>query len=141
MHDIACERLTALRKKRVGHLRPSDRAMGMHGGQAGPANEHGDQKLREGEVAPTGQLLHFITRNRILQYPEELPGFQLPESYNTALNEPPHEKSPVRHDPTRKDRLERYQRWKSRTITCPSSSKESQLVVYDQRFDSYCQTF
>ena len=25
--------------------------MGMHGDQAGPANEHGDQKLREGDVA------------------------------------------------------------------------------------------
>ena len=32
-------------------LAPSDRAMGMHGGQAGPANENGDQKLREGDVA------------------------------------------------------------------------------------------
>ena len=32
-------------------LAPSDRVMGMHGGQAGPANEHGDQKLREGDVS------------------------------------------------------------------------------------------
>lgn len=32
-------------------LAPSDRAMGMHGDQAGPANEPCDQKLREGDVA------------------------------------------------------------------------------------------
>ena len=53
--------------------------------------------LRE---APIGQLLRFITRNRILKYPEELPGFQLPESYNTALNEAPLEEklSPSRSD-------------------------------------------
>ena len=44
--------------------------------------------LRE---APIGQLLRFVTQNRILPYPEELPDFQLPESYNTALNEHHHE--------------------------------------------------
>ena len=32
-------------------LAPSDRVMGMHGDQAGPAIEHGDQKSREGDVA------------------------------------------------------------------------------------------
>ena len=32
-------------------LAPSDRAMGMYGDQAGPANENGDQKLREDDVA------------------------------------------------------------------------------------------
>ncbi|KAL8916718.1 MAG: hypothetical protein Q9172_006173 [Xanthocarpia lactea] len=36
--------------------------------------------------APIGQLIRFVTRNKVLQYPEEQPGFQLPESYNTALN-------------------------------------------------------
>ncbi|KAL8804579.1 MAG: hypothetical protein Q9182_002494 [Xanthomendoza sp. 2 TL-2023] len=36
--------------------------------------------------APIGQIIRFVTRNRVLQYPEEKPGFQLPESYNTALN-------------------------------------------------------
>ena len=52
--------------------------------------------LRE---APIGQLLRFVTRNRILKYPEELPDFTLPESYNTALNERPYEeKSPSRSD-------------------------------------------
>ena len=38
--------------------------------------------------APIGQLLRFITRNKIFKYPEELPGFQLPETYNIVLNTP-----------------------------------------------------
>ena len=36
--------------------------------------------------APLGQLLRFLTGNRVFKYPEEAPDFQLPESYNTALN-------------------------------------------------------
>ncbi|KAL8990319.1 MAG: hypothetical protein Q9169_008149 [Polycauliona sp. 2 TL-2023] len=36
--------------------------------------------------APIGQLIRFVTRNRVLQYPEEKPGFQLPESYKDALD-------------------------------------------------------
>ncbi|KAL8682899.1 MAG: hypothetical protein Q9186_001062 [Xanthomendoza sp. 1 TL-2023] len=36
--------------------------------------------------APIGQLIRFVTHNKLLQYPEEKPGFLLPESYNTALN-------------------------------------------------------
>ncbi|KAI4225913.1 MAG: hypothetical protein L6R40_008328 [Gallowayella cf. fulva] len=36
--------------------------------------------------APIGQIIRALTRNKVLQYPEERPGFQLPESYNTALN-------------------------------------------------------
>lgn len=36
--------------------------------------------------APIGQVLRFITKNRVFKYPEELEGFQLPESYNTLLN-------------------------------------------------------
>lgn len=31
--------------------------------------------------APIGQLLRYITSNRVLKYPEELPGFELPEAY------------------------------------------------------------
>ena len=42
--------------------------------------------------APFGQLLRFLTKNKILKYPEELPGFQLPETYNTILNSPDSEK-------------------------------------------------
>ncbi|KAI9828260.1 MAG: hypothetical protein M1826_006086 [Phylliscum demangeonii] len=32
--------------------------------------------------APLGQILRYVTGNRILQYPEELPGFRLPACYN-----------------------------------------------------------
>jgi DHA1 family multidrug resistance protein-like MFS transporter len=31
--------------------------------------------------APFGQLLRYITRNRVLKYPEELPNFQVPAAY------------------------------------------------------------
>ncbi len=36
--------------------------------------------------APLGQMIRFFTRNRMFQYPEEKPDFQLPETWNTALN-------------------------------------------------------
>ena len=36
--------------------------------------------------APLGQLIRFLTKNKVLQYPEEKPDFKLPESYNTILD-------------------------------------------------------
>ncbi|KAL8663999.1 MAG: hypothetical protein Q9202_003416 [Teloschistes flavicans] len=36
--------------------------------------------------APIGQIIRFVTGNKVLQYPEEKPDFTLPEAYNTALN-------------------------------------------------------
>ena len=36
--------------------------------------------------APIGQLLRFLTNNKVFKYPEEMEGFQLPASYNTMLN-------------------------------------------------------
>ncbi|KAL8923684.1 MAG: hypothetical protein Q9208_004436 [Pyrenodesmia sp. 3 TL-2023] len=39
--------------------------------------------------APIGQIIRFVTRNRVLKYPEEKADFQLPEAYNTALNSSP----------------------------------------------------
>lgn len=48
--------------------------------------------------APIGQVLRFLTGNKVFKYPEELPGFQLPESYNTVLNAPDHEKITSRSD-------------------------------------------
>lgn len=57
--------------------------------------------------APIGQLIRFVTRNKVLQYPEEKPGFQLPESYNTALNSfaasPTKEKTSSSEQPSRTD--------------------------------------
>ncbi|CAG8983130.1 hypothetical protein HYALB_00004573 [Hymenoscyphus albidus] len=39
--------------------------------------------LRE---APLGQVIRWVTGNRFLQYPEELPDFELPATYNALLN-------------------------------------------------------
>lgn len=39
--------------------------------------------LRE---APLGQLIRWISGNSLLKYPEELPGFELPSTYNAVLN-------------------------------------------------------
>jgi DHA1 family multidrug resistance protein-like MFS transporter len=39
--------------------------------------------LRE---APLGQLLRWVTGNRVLKYPEELPGYELPATYTAVLN-------------------------------------------------------
>ena len=36
--------------------------------------------------APLGQIIRLLTKNRMFQYPEEKPDFQLPETWNTALN-------------------------------------------------------
>src|SRR5579871_1166973 len=37
--------------------------------------------------APVGQILRFITRNKILPYPEEEPGFNCPNYYKQHQNE------------------------------------------------------
>ena len=39
--------------------------------------------LRE---APLGQIIRWVTKNKLLQYPEEKAGFELPSSYNVLLN-------------------------------------------------------
>lgn len=49
--------------------------------------------LRE---APLGQLIRWITKNRLLPYPEELPGFELPATYNAMLNSSGKAPNPVR---------------------------------------------
>lgn len=36
--------------------------------------------------SPAGQLLRFVTGNRILKYPEELPGYQVPPQWLDVLN-------------------------------------------------------
>ena len=40
--------------------------------------------------APVGQIIRWVTRNRVLQYPEELPDFKLPEAYRRVINEKEH---------------------------------------------------
>ncbi len=71
--------------------------------------------------APIGQLIRFITRNKVLQYPEEKPGFQLPESYNTALNSSPiKEKLPISESPSDSD---------TSTINSTSSSDDLEAAA------------
>ena len=36
--------------------------------------------------APIGQIVRFLSGNKFFKYPEEMEGFTLPETYNTALN-------------------------------------------------------
>jgi len=42
--------------------------------------------------SPAGQMIRWVTGARLLKYPEELPGFELPAVWNAALNasEKPH---------------------------------------------------
>lgn len=98
--------------------------------------------LRE---APIGQLLRFITRNKVLQYPEEKPGYELPEAYRNALEgksppsrsgasspTPPHdiEKTvPLTEIPPRHDLEARLTltRTKSRTNTAPFSEERLEV--------------
>ncbi|KFY22590.1 hypothetical protein V493_06490 [Pseudogymnoascus sp. VKM F-4281 (FW-2241)] len=49
--------------------------------------------------APLGQFLRWVTKNRLFPYPEELPGFKLPESYNAVLRS---EKEPAERPISRK---------------------------------------
>lgn len=39
--------------------------------------------LRE---APLGQIIRWVTKNRVLKYPEEMDDFELPAAYNAVLN-------------------------------------------------------
>lgn len=36
--------------------------------------------------APIGQVIRWVTGNKYFQYPEEMPGFELPLAYSTAMN-------------------------------------------------------
>lgn len=47
--------------------------------------------------APLGQAIRFLSRNKLLQYPEERPGFQLPPEYLEKLSQD--EKSKLSHTP------------------------------------------
>ncbi|KAH8804500.1 major facilitator superfamily domain-containing protein [Xylogone sp. PMI_703] len=38
------------------------------------------------QEAPLGQLIRWLSKNQMLQYPEERPGFELPADYSTQLN-------------------------------------------------------
>jgi len=44
--------------------------------------------------APLGQIIRWISRNKLLKYPEEIDGFELPATYNAILNSSHSEKKP-----------------------------------------------
>lgn len=94
--------------------------------------------------APIGQIIRFITRNKFLKYPEEKPGFDLPEAYRDAIEgksptsrsdssitPPPQDvekEAPSLEIPSRND-LEAavLTRTKSRTATTPFSEERLEL--------------
>lgn len=53
--------------------------------------------------APLGQFLRWVTKNRLFPYPEELPGFELPESYNAVLRSEKEIERPVSRKQQKKD--------------------------------------
>lgn len=95
--------------------------------------------------APLGQVIRFVTRNKLLQYPEEKPDFQLPDVYRAFLEEKPSslspsssesptpprdvskEKSSLERNPVEDLEAARLTRTKSRTATTPYS--ENRLEV------------
>jgi len=50
--------------------------------------------------APLGQVIRWITGNRVLQYPEERPGFELPATYNALLNSTGEKHPEIHRQPT-----------------------------------------
>lgn len=87
--------------------------------------------------APLGQAIRFLTRNKVLKYPEEKPGFELPDVYRAVLEEksswsraassesptPPldvdKERSSLERNPIKDVEAARLTRTKSRTETVP----------------------
>ncbi|OCK82814.1 MFS general substrate transporter [Lepidopterella palustris CBS 459.81] len=51
--------------------------------------------------APIGQMIRWVTKNRVLQYPEEKPDFQCPSSYTNNLDEPRHDEPVPEPEPER----------------------------------------
>ena len=58
--------------------------------------------------APLGQVLRFVTGNRILKYPEELPGFELPETFSNLLNQQSEKSLHSRHSSDEEDKGEDF---------------------------------
>lgn len=98
--------------------------------------------------APLGQAIRFLTRNKVLKYPEEEPGFELPDVYRAVLDKklssstpvssesptPPldvdKEKSSLERNPIKDLEAGRLTRTKSRTDTMPYT--EERLDVDNQ---------
>jgi len=80
--------------------------------------------------APLGQIIRWITGNRLLPYPEELPGFELPATYNALLNSSGIHKSPT--TPTTTGRTEKA---RTRRSSLSSSSEEDITPATERDLD------
>lgn len=80
--------------------------------------------LRE---APLGQMIRWVTGNRVLQYPEELPGFELPSTYNSLLNSSG-EKHAIQRESTRPSRAPTRQS----SISVEGDEKKEEQGPYDE---------
>ncbi|KFX89297.1 hypothetical protein V495_03328 [Pseudogymnoascus sp. VKM F-4514 (FW-929)] len=75
--------------------------------------------------APLGQLLRWVTKNRLFPYPEELPGFELPEAYNQVLRS---EKVPIERPISRKDTKKEADSSRDEPISSPDSESYNQDI-------------
>ncbi|KFY03048.1 hypothetical protein O988_01719 [Pseudogymnoascus sp. VKM F-3808] len=75
--------------------------------------------------APLGQLLRWVTKNRLFPYPEELPGFELPEAYNQVLRS---EKVPIERPISRKDTKKEADSSGDEPISSPDSESYNQDI-------------
>ncbi len=80
--------------------------------------------------APLGQIIRWVTRNRVLQYPEELPGFELPETYNSILNSPDPEKHSIASRTASRQRTQ--ERAKEQTRRSSKSSDTGTVDTADE---------
>jgi DHA1 family multidrug resistance protein-like MFS transporter len=80
--------------------------------------------------SPLGQVIRILSRNRLLKYPEEQPGFKIPQAYLTQLSSDKPRHLAANHDSTdfddspERDIEELSIRWtKSRAETMPYSNE------------------
>jgi len=86
--------------------------------------------LRE---APLGQMIRWVTKNRLLPYPEELPGFELPATYNAVLNSNDMHKTPTTRTGTGVTSKE--QRRNSSTSSSSEGSEEDITPAVERDLD------
>ncbi|TVY44349.1 Caffeine resistance protein [Lachnellula occidentalis] len=74
--------------------------------------------------APLGQLIRWATNNRLLQYPEERPNFELPASYNVLLNNSGEKHPEIQRHPTAPRTVTRQRTRQSSQSSGPSDSND-----------------
>jgi DHA1 family multidrug resistance protein-like MFS transporter len=83
--------------------------------------------------APIGQLIRYITKNRVLLYPEEKPDYKCPNSYkdNTGTEKPDSASSTLAPTPAAEGHSEKYERPPS-----PASLRTAPTVRESNPFDA-----